>query len=539
MSEVARVHDADYKGENRTEQEWKQILAERDREEYLAALKLQKERSKNASVPHIIHLSPRDSLGRRCYYSAGPNTFLKVSRAENTTAEVRVQHSLRNDRFKGVLVKMGIEKMHEAVDFQLIDDYIRDDAGAIIFRVYKGSSPNFTRAQNESWKLRTINGAPATHQDWRTMIRETLRMGDTSVVFEGPIACNPGFNKSDIHHKHSPPCHANCSRFIFQPDAGLSWDGAPAGILVEQSTKQCFGRITKSRWVFWSTDLGAGLVDCNSAPKYRYHMESFRSRIRFCNVNPPHDCQRILLDLNFKHRTWVPFKKGRPTMLGAMEQPRHVVQQLRTMIALFWNCKDCRKHFDHLDVQSVENIHHPRDAVLWWWRVHNDINARLKTAADYTPVSPYDPEYPKTQWPPRSLCPECWSDGSFNEKAVYLFLIDKFYAPEQPAKSGLPGAAQQEWIPVEFVDGAHRFRSERFSFIVSLFCCTAFMALIALAAIARMSSQSYQSRSWTPSQAWNYVYSTREVSFSARQQPPSAHSHYTQCATTCPDRVLM
>ena len=101
-------------------------------------------------------------------------------------------------------------------------------------------------------------------------------------------------------------------------------------------------------------------------------------------------------------------------------------------------------------------MRHPRDAVLWWWRAHNTINARLQTASDYAPQFPFDPAFPKSPWPPKSLCPQCWQlapgvgsdpqNGTevFDEHAVYHFMITVFYASE-PDTGNHAVQVQQEW----------------------------------------------------------------------------------------------
>merc|ERR1712080_120484 len=97
------------------------------------------------------------------------------------------------------------------------------------------------------------------------------------------------------------------------------------------------------------------------------------------------------------------------------------------MFPLFWHCRECRERFNAIEFDADKHIKHPRDAVLWWWRAHNTISAQLKTAADHAPGFPLDPYYPKAPWPPLELCPQCWKDGAFDEKAVYTFMIEKFY----------------------------------------------------------------------------------------------------------------
>merc|ERR1711959_263357 len=113
------------------------------------------------------------------------------------------------------------------------------------------------------------------------------------------------------------------------------------------------------------------------------------------------------------------------------------------MITLFWHCKECRKRFSAIPFDAERHIKRPRDAVMWWWRAHNTINAQLQTAGDHAPGFPLDPGHPKVQWPPRKLCPRCWKGKSFDEEAVYHFLVTSFYAaPNEKSEEVV-----QEWTP--------------------------------------------------------------------------------------------
>lgn len=60
------------------------------------------------------------------------------------------------------------------------------------------------------------------------------------------------------------------------------------------------------------------------------------------------------------------------------------------------------------------------DAVLWLWRGHNKVNKRLKGEASE------DPHFPKQQFPPPSICPECHGPNGFDEQKVLQFLLRYF-----------------------------------------------------------------------------------------------------------------
>jgi hypothetical protein len=48
-----------------------------------------------------------------------------------------------------------------------------------------------------------------------------------------------------------------------------------------------------------------------------------------------------------------------------------------------------------------------RDAVLWVWDTHNQVNERL--AREEAATSTADPAFPKEQWPSVAACPPCRS----------------------------------------------------------------------------------------------------------------------------------
>lgn len=48
-----------------------------------------------------------------------------------------------------------------------------------------------------------------------------------------------------------------------------------------------------------------------------------------------------------------------------------------------------------------------RDAVLWMWDTHNQVNQRLEREEAATNTG--DPAFPKEQWPSADACPPCRS----------------------------------------------------------------------------------------------------------------------------------
>merc|ERR1719253_731132 len=112
-----------------------------------------------------MKLSPVATEGRHCYYVWEKGNLLNVTTAENKTAAIEIKRFSR-DRVHGVIVKLGPNKTNDKVLFQLMDDYKRKDGGSIVFRVLKGPK-SFRVAGPQNWKLRTMNGVPVHHINWR------------------------------------------------------------------------------------------------------------------------------------------------------------------------------------------------------------------------------------------------------------------------------------------------------------------------------------------------------------------------------------
>eukprot|EP00755_Sulcionema_specki_P022450 Sspe_Gene.76547::Locus_47831_Transcript_1_1_Confidence_1.000_Length_1430::g.76547::m.76547/K10758/QSOX; thiol oxidase len=83
-----------------------------------------------------------------------------------------------------------------------------------------------------------------------------------------------------------------------------------------------------------------------------------------------------------------------------------------------FGCLDCRNHFMSMTSSISAEVTTDPQAVMWLWRAHNKVNARLK--GDETE----DPEAPKEQWPSKDICPNCSVAGSsvFLEPETLVFL---------------------------------------------------------------------------------------------------------------------
>lgn len=93
------------------------------------------------------------------------------------------------------------------------------------------------------------------------------------------------------------------------------------------------------------------------------------------------------------------------------EQARTDLETLRQAIWYFFDCEDCRNHFFQLPFDPSE-IKTRRDAALWLWDAHNQVNARVAKIEEEHQDG--DPAWPKRQWPSPNLCPNCRIQESFS-----------------------------------------------------------------------------------------------------------------------------
>ncbi|XP_030368899.1 sulfhydryl oxidase 1 [Scaptodrosophila lebanonensis] len=122
------------------------------------------------------------------------------------------------------------------------------------------------------------------------------------------------------------------------------------------------------------------------------------------------------------------------------QDPLEVLQAMHGYIKGFFGCTDCAEHFQAMaSRRKIWSVPSKEEAILWLWQAHNEVNQRL--AGDSTE----DPEFPKTQFPTRSSCAQCYRgpssttshlDISWNKDAVLGFL-NNIYNPEFISRYGL------------------------------------------------------------------------------------------------------
>ncbi|GFR41875.1 hypothetical protein Agub_g2658, partial [Astrephomene gubernaculifera] len=97
----------------------------------------------------------------------------------------------------------------------------------------------------------------------------------------------------------------------------------------------------------------------------------------------------------------------------------------------FFLCEPCQKHFGRiLTSPEAAAVRDRRSLVMWLWRVHNEVNQRLRgVESKYGHSTTGDPEFPKEQWPAPETCPTCRNaDGVWVEEQVWAYL-QRAYGP--------------------------------------------------------------------------------------------------------------
>uniref|UniRef100_A0A183CB98 Sulfhydryl oxidase n=1 Tax=Globodera pallida TaxID=36090 RepID=A0A183CB98_GLOPA len=110
--------------------------------------------------------------------------------------------------------------------------------------------------------------------------------------------------------------------------------------------------------------------------------------------------------------------------------PIAVLHTIRDWVQDFFACEHCRVHFLRMTTKTAKietSVHRKEDGFLYLWKAHNSVNGRLKGRETE------DPNFPKFQFPPKFLCPECrrGSANEFEEEKVREFLL-KYYGRVRP-----------------------------------------------------------------------------------------------------------
>lgn len=130
------------------------------------------------------------------------------------------------------------------------------------------------------------------------------------------------------------------------------------------------------------------------------------------------------------------------------------ISAVRGYISHFFQCSDCSRHFTaRIDKPDAALVTSRRDAVMWIWSVHNEVNARL--ARVEAEQGSGDPLFRKSLWPPPELCPACHGPAAdqaagvadWEEDAVYAFLLQFYNAPRAGRARGSMAELQERLLP--------------------------------------------------------------------------------------------
>jgi len=112
---------------------------------------------------------------------------------------------------------------------------------------------------------------------------------------------------------------------------------------------------------------------------------------------------------------------------------------VRGWVRHFFTCSECAAHFESMasaETGGSAAVKSADEALLWAWRAHNRVNARLHEEEERGNGSSGDGVHLKVQWPPASLCPRCHrekrigggagGDEEWDEGEVLAFLKEYY-----------------------------------------------------------------------------------------------------------------
>ncbi|PON45787.1 DnaJ-like [Parasponia andersonii] len=98
------------------------------------------------------------------------------------------------------------------------------------------------------------------------------------------------------------------------------------------------------------------------------------------------------------------------------EESQFAFTAIRDFVHNFFICEECRQHFYDMCSSVSSPFKKTRDLVLWLWDAHNKVNTRL--IKEEASLKTGDPKFPKMIWPPRQLCPSCYSSHTWRNSEI-------------------------------------------------------------------------------------------------------------------------
>lgn len=106
-----------------------------------------------------------------------------------------------------------------------------------------------------------------------------------------------------------------------------------------------------------------------------------------------------------------------------------VLHTMRNYVATFFSCRDCAEHFVQATIDMDDHLRYPNSSVLYLWRIHNNVNERLRGDLNE------DPFYPKRKYPSPKQCERCYDEQRYNQVEVFKYLLES-YGKKYISKNG-------------------------------------------------------------------------------------------------------
>ncbi|KAI2798246.1 oxidase [Blomia tropicalis] len=106
-----------------------------------------------------------------------------------------------------------------------------------------------------------------------------------------------------------------------------------------------------------------------------------------------------------------------------------VLHTMRNYVATFFSCRDCAEHFVQATIDMDDHLRYPNSSVLYLWRIHNNVNERLRGDLNE------DPFYPKRKYPSPQQCERCYDEQRYNQVEVFKYLLES-YGKKYISKNG-------------------------------------------------------------------------------------------------------
>jgi thiol-disulfide isomerase/thioredoxin len=166
---------------------------------------------------------------------------------------------------------------------------------------------------------------------------------------------------------------------------------------------------------------------------------------------------------------------------------KFVGDSIRDFVHHFFGCRECSTHFVQMYDTCQQDVCHRllpsrdwREAALWLWEAHNDVNVRLaRERMDRHGEGitlPTNEILHDALWPSRKECPKCWiSDNSWDSSIVYNYLKSTYWYGIHPDRSN-EAVANKEESKAQLVI---RLSKDKVHFVlISIFVCLLALSLL-------------------------------------------------------------